>query len=616
MLIGKELIKSQLDNIPSLPGIYRMLDKEKRVIYIGKAKNLYKRLSQYTLELSTKNEKMISLTYNVDYNITDSESSALLLEAKLIKKFKPKFNILLKDDKSFPFIKLREDHKYPQLLKYRGNDLSKGSFFGPFTSVKQVEITLTELQKIFKLRSCNDNYFNSRTRPCLQYEIKRCYAPCVGKISQEDYDQLVLQVKDFLVGKNKELQKNLSKQMEELSLDMKFEQAAEIRDRIKALSHIQLKSGISAKNINNLDVIAITTINGVFAIELNLYRVGQNCGSTSYFPDHIKDENIGAVLESFLLQFYQNKAPAENIIISHHVNNLNLIIAALKKLHNKNVKISVPQKGEKYLLMEHSKRNVTINLNRYLQQSAKNITALEQVKELFNLTEIPERIEVYDNSHIQGSFAVGAMIVTGKNGFEKKEYRLFNIKGQNKSTKDCPTLETKKHGGDDYAMLSEVLSRRFTRLKKEPEKTPDLIIIDGGKGHLSTAIKIMQEFQLDLPIICIAKGVDRNAGKEQFHRLGQKPFTLDKDLPVMKYLQIIRDEVHNFVIKSHRRKRSNAIKISSLDGIPNIGEKRKKALLNYFGSFQVIKEASALEIAKVEGISKALAKEIYQNLHM
>ncbi|NRB10210.1 MAG: excinuclease ABC subunit C, partial [Rickettsiaceae bacterium] len=350
ILTGKKLVKSQLDNTPKLPGIYRMLDQEKRVIYIGKAKNLYKRLSQYTLELSTKNEMMISLTHNIDYNITDSEPSALLLEAKLIKKFKPKFNILLKDDKSFPFIKLREDHQYPQLLKYRGSDLSKGSFFGPFTSAKQVEITLTELQKIFKLRSCSDNYFNSRTRPCLQYEIKRCYAPCVNKISKEDYQQLALQVKDFLTGKNKELQKNLSEQMEKLSLETKFEQAAEIRDRIKALSHIQLKSGIAAKNINNLDVIAINQLNGLFIIELSLYRVGQNCGSTSYFPDHIKEENINTVLESFLLQFYQNKIPAESIIISHSIQNLNLIIEALKKLHNKNVKISVPKKGYKYLL--------------------------------------------------------------------------------------------------------------------------------------------------------------------------------------------------------------------------------------------------------------------------
>ena len=602
---GKELIKSHLANIPELPGIYRMLGADKNILYIGKAKNLKNRLSQYTLELTGKNKTMISLVYYLEYNVTESESAALLLEGQLIKKFKPKFNILLKDDKSFPYIKLRLDHDYPQLLKYRGKNLSNGKFFGPFASSGHVDTTLVELQKIFRLRSCTDNYFENRKRPCLQYQINRCYAPCVGKISKKEYDDLVLEVKAFLAGRNKKLQKVLAHKMEKLSNEMRFEKAAIIRDRIKAISYVQLKSD-STGHLENADVIALASHNGEFCIQLFIYRSYQPCGNQAYFPAHTGPEASPAdVLGSFIMQLYQNKTPPSLILISHELEDKDIYTTALGKLHGNNTKISAPKLGIKNKIMQNALRNAELALQKHLKISAKNSTALIEVQKLFSLNETPKRIEIYDNSHIQGTFPVGAMVVAGADGFEKKEYRLFNIK----------EIDAFAHGGDDYAMLREVLTRRLKRLKSEPFRTPDLMIIDGGKGHMKIVSEVMGKLKIDLPFVCMSKGVDRNSGREQFHRPGQDVFTLDKNLGVMKYLQILRDEVHNFAIKSHRNKRSNAIKTSSLDYIPGIGESRKKNLLNYFGSFKVISDATVTELAKVDGISKELAKSIYEALH-
>lgn len=604
ILSGRELIKSRLEEMPSQPGVYRMLDIDKKIIYIGKAKNLKNRLKQYTGDLEGKNLTMISLVYYLEYSVTDSESSALLLEGQLIKKFKPQFNILLKDDKSFPYIKLRLDHDFPQLIKYRGRDLKNGKFFGPFASVKQVEVTLLELQKIFKLRSCSDPYFSSRKRPCLQYQINRCSAPCTGKISKKDYDELVEQVKTFLSGKNKSLQNLLAQKMQSLSEELNFEEAAKIRDRIKALSYIQLKAETTGF-IKDTDLIAITELNGEYCVQLYIYRAGQPCGNHPYFPQHTQGQNISEILEAFIMQLYQDKIPAENIILSCSINDPNLFAKALKELHGINIKIEVSKKsGPNANLMQIALENARIALEQHLKNSAKNRYVLEEVQKLFNLPSLPSRIEVYDNSHIQGSFAIGAMVVAGSEGFDKKEYRLFTIKEQLQNI----------GSGDDYAMLREVLTRRLTRLRNEPYRLPDLMIIDGGTGHMNIVEQVLEKFSLSIPFVCMSKGVDRNSGREQFHRPNQEVFTLDKNLPVMKYLQILRDEAHNFAIKNHRKKRSKAIKISSLDNIPGIGEMRKKALLSYFGSFAAVSDATVDELTKVEGINKELAQIVYEAL--
>lgn len=600
---GREIIKSQLDNTPELPGVYRMLDSGNSIIYIGKAKNLKNRLSQYTLEQEGKNKIMISLVHSVEYSITESESAALLLEGQLIKKHKPKFNILLKDDKSFPYIKLRLDHKYPQLLKYRGKNLSNGKFFGPFASAGHVDTTLLEIQKIFRLRSCSDSYFENRDRPCMQYQIKRCSAPCVGKISKEEYDETVSEVKAFLSGKNKILQKMLSTKMETFSKSLQYEKAAEIRDRIKAISYVQLKSD-SAEKIEDSDIIALASKNGEFCIQLFIYRSHQPCGNQAYFPAHTYDATPNEVIENFIMQLYQNKQPPKELIISHDISDKNTYESALKQLHKKPIKITYPKLGVKKKIVDNAIHNAEISLEKHLKISAKNIAALNEVQRLFDLAGPPKRIEVYDNSHIQGAFAVGAMIVAGVDGFDKKEYRLFNIKDEQKSA----------FGGDDYAMLREVLTRRLKRLKSETYRTPDLMIIDGGKGHMKIVCEVMNNLNIHIPFVCMSKGIQRNSGKEQFHRPGHKTFTLDRNLGVMKYLQILRDEVHNFAIKSHRNKRTTAIRISSLDHIPGIGKARKKALLNYFGSFKSIADATVDELNKVDGISKELAKSIYELL--
>ncbi len=602
---GKSIIKSYLINAPELPGVYRMLDADGNILYIGKAKNLKNRLSQYTLELSGKNRIMVSLVRSVECSVTESESSALLLEGQLIKKFKPKFNILLKDDKSFPYIKLRLDHEYPQLLKYRGKNLVDGKFFGPFASARHVDTTLREIQKIFKLRSCSDSYFANRTRACLQYQINRCSAPCVGKISKEDYDDLVGQVGAFLSGKNQQLQASLSEKMEVFSGSMEFEKAAEIRDRIKAISYVQMKSEF-VQNLKDADIIAVSRHNGEFCVQLFMYRSHQPCGNQAYFPAHTNaEESEGEVLASFIIQLYQNKISPAEILLSHELEDSDVFESALKELHNIKVKISTPKLGPKAKLMDNAIHNAELSLQQHLRVSAKNNAALKEVQKLFELDDIPKRIEVYDNSHIQGAFPVGAMIVAGEEGFDKKEYRLFNIKESG----------APGYGGDDYAMMREVLTRRLKRLKSEPHRRPDLMIIDGGKGHMGVVMQVMESLNVHVPFVCMSKGLERNSGREQFHRLNKDVFTLDKNLPLMKYLQILRDEVHNFAIKSHRAKRSNAITVSSLDNIPGVGESRKKALLNYFGSFAAISDATITELSKVDGVSKNMARSIYEYLN-
>ncbi|MFV9930022.1 MAG: excinuclease ABC subunit UvrC [Rickettsia endosymbiont of Haemaphysalis japonica] len=632
-ITGRELIKSKLIDAPERSGVYRIFDVNKQVIYVGKAKNLKKRLTNYIKSnLDNKTLRMIANTCFLEYSITNSEVEALLLEAQLIKKFQPKFNILLKDYKSFPFIKLRLDHDFPQLLKYRGKTLSDGKFFGPFASSAEVNTTLTELQKIFKLRSCTDNYFNARTRPCLQYEIKRCYAPCVGKINKEDYRDLVTQVKDFLQGRTKELQENLSRKMEERSSQMRFEEAAEIRDRIKALSYVQLKAGVSDV-VKDADIIAIVEKNGHYCVEVFLYRAGQACGNIPYFPTSTENSTKEEVLEYFLLQFYQKQHVPAAIIINHEINDKENVIEAIKKINNiLQLNITVPNKGGKAKLVQNAETNALFSLEQYLKKFAKNQEIMFEIKELFGLSDIPERIEIYDNSHIQGKFAVGVMVVAGTVGFDKKEYRIFNVHAPSlvchsrESGAPKRLMDSRFRGngikncgddikGDDYEMLRQVLTRRLTRLRQEPHKLPSLMIIDGGKGHLGVVKEVMDKFEMNIPFVCMSKGVDRNAGFEQFYVIGKEVFTLDKNLPVMKYLQILRDEAHNFAIKNHRLGRSRAIKISSLDDIEGVGETRKKALLHYFGSYKAVCDATIDELAKVNGINKLLAEMIFNVLH-
>lgn len=601
-LRGKDLVRKYSAEAPELPGTYRFLDKEKQILYIGKAKSLRKRLAQYALELTPKNSVMLSLARHIEFNITNSESEALLLEAQLIKRFKPKYNIALKNDSSFPYIKLRIDHDYPQLIKFRGKNLVNGKFFGPFASVMHVDLALKEMQKIFKLRSCSDSFFASRTRPCLQYQINRCSGPCVGKISHQDYIDTVAEAKAFLSGKNSDLQKQLAEKMQLLSEQMKFEEAAEIRDKIKAISYVQLRSQ-KTHGVQDADLIGVVEKNGIFCVELFLYRDGTACGNQAYFPTNTsKNSSIEEVLGGFLMQLYQTKTPASHLLLSHDLEDKELYVKALSDLHNKKISISVPKQGSKQLLIQNALDNAEIALQNYLKNSAKNLAALEEIAQIFNLNDIPTRIEIYDNSHIQGAHAVGAMVVATQEGFDKKEYRIFNIKNQ---------YEKPGFGGDDYAMLREVMQRRLKRVKAEPHRRPDLMIVDGGKGHLSTVEKVMEEMSISLPFVCMAKGRERNSGHEDFYMPGKPPFTLSNDLPVMRYLQILRDEVHNFAIKNHRSRRSKSITQSSIDDIPAIGQKRKLALLHYFGSQAAIADASISELSNVEGISQATAKRIY-----
>jgi excinuclease ABC subunit C len=601
---GKIFLHAILPDVPDLPGVYRFLDSSGLILYIGKAKNLKNRLSQYAQELTGKNKIMLQLACNVEYSITDSEAAALLLEGQLIKKFKPRFNILLKDDKSFPYIKLRTDHDYPQLVKFRGKNLSDGKFFGPFASAAVVDTTLLEIQKIFKLRSCSDSYFAARTRPCLQYQIKRCSGPCAGKVTQQEYAELVTEAKAFLSGKNHLLQQSLLEKMTKFSDELNFEKAAEIRDKLKAINYVQMKAQ-SSHVLGNADVIALADKHGEFCVQVFLYRESQPCGNQAYFPENTSiDSSAQDVLSNFLLQFYQNKPPGQELILSHDLPDKDLYVELFKEIHNLDVKIITSYNKAVGELVENATHNAQLALERHLKTAVKNNAMLQEIQYLFGLPDMPRRIEIYDNSHIQGAFPVGAMVVAGANGFEKKEYRLFNF-----------TELNAEYSGDDYAMLAHVMRRRLRRVKSEPHLTPDLMIIDGGIGHMGVVQKVMQESQVSVPFVCMSKGVERNSGREYFHQIHKDSFTLDKNLPVMKYLQILRDEVHKFAITAHRKKRSAAIYVSSLDEIAGIGESRKKALLSHFGSFAAVRDASVKELAKVHGISPKLAKQIYEQLH-
>lgn len=608
------VIKQTLSSLPLCSGIYQMISREGDVLYIGKAKNLQKRVAYYTKPgLPERLRLMSSLTYRLEHVITKSETEALLLEARLIKKHQPKFNILLKDDKSFPYIRFRDDHDFPQILKYRGKTPPAGRFFGPFSSTEDVDTTLKELQKIFKLRPCSDNYFDSRTRPCLQYQINRCSAPCVGKISKEDYAKLAKQGMNFLSGKTKELQEELAKEMEAHSTAMNYEKAAEVRDRIKALSYVQLKFGKVQDILRDADVIRLEASHGAYVILVSLYRSGQYYGSKPYFPVHTEGASESEVMEAFILQFYLDKLCPDELILSHEVTDKEEVESALSAFgldsgggegkSRKVVKITIPTRGAKLQLLESFEHPAKLALENHLKSHIKKKNILQALQTLFELPNPLERIEIYDNSHISGQHAVGAMVVAGTDGFLPKEYRCYNV------------LSTSLTGGDDYDMLRQVLTRRLEKISKNPGSAPSLMIIDGGRGHMSTVLAVMAKANMVIPFVCMSKGEDRNAGREQFHMPDREVFTMPHGDKVMHYLQVLRDEAHNYAIRKHRMKRLKSMRTSSLDEIEGVGARRKKDLLQQFGSVGHIKNASEEELAAVTSIGKSTARKIFAALH-
>ena len=600
---GKELIRKKIPLVSNSPGVYRMLDKKNQVLYVGKAKNLPNRLKSYAVDKnqSIRTERMLALTQNLEIITTNSEAEALLLEANLIKKFKPKFNVLLRDDKSFPYIFIEKDCDWPQLSKHRGKKNKNGYYFGPFASVGSANWTIKILQKVFLLRVCNDSVFKNRDRPCILHQIKRCSAPCVNYLSKAEYSKLVSDAVAFLSGKSKSIQKKLSLEMEKSSEKMDYEKAAIHRDRIKALTQIQSSHHISSTNLDNADVISVSQEAGKSCIQVFFYRSKQNWGNQSYFPSHDQSHTAEEVLTSFITQFYENKNVPAEILLNKKINDLNLIKSALEKKEEKFISIKIAKKGNALKLSKMAEKNAKEALTRKIFESETNIKLLDQVADKFKLNISPRTIEVYDNSHIQGSNSVGALITFGSEGFIKKQYRKFNIK--NKELKS----------GDDYGMLKEVFERRFSKIIKNKKQTdviiPDLVVIDGGKGQYSVGRKILDEYGFhDIPIIAIAKGKNRNKGDETFiHK--NKSIKLNKREPLLFFLQRLRDEAHRFAVSSHRMKRKKSLTKSLLDQINGIGRTRKRALLNYFGSAKAVESASFDDLKEVEGIKTFCSKK-------
>lgn len=612
---GAAIICSYLPTLPAhAPGVYRMLDEFGQVLYVGKARNLVNRVTSYsrTKGHSSRIARMIAQTRSMEFVITRTETEALLLEANLIKKFAPPFNVLLRDDKSYAYLLIRKDHDYPRLVKHRGSKKIKGDYFGPFASAAAVNRTLNILQKAFLLRNCTDSEFEVRSRPCLQYQIKRCSAPCVKLASRNEYGQLVTQTRDFLTGKSEAIRTELASQMEAAAEELAFEKAAGLRDRIRALS--ELRASQSADGLGELDadIFALIRKDGRSCVEVFFFRSGQNWGNQAYFPRHDKEEDSGVLLESFIGQFYDNKPCPQEILVSHKLPEQELLASALSEKFARKIKLYTPQRGGKYDLVKLAKRNASEALARSLANSTAQKRLRGQLQEKFDLSKSPDRIEVYDNSHIQGAHAVGAMIVAGEEGFEPKEYRLFNMKDEQ--------LEP----GDDYAMMREMLRRRLTRLKTDLaalsgevtrlKNWPDLLLIDGGRGQLSAVLEVVSELEMqDLPlqIIAVAKGEERNAGREEFYFEGRAPIGLAENDELLYYLQRLRDEAHRFAITRHRAKRSRQLSENPLDSIEGVGKARKKALLHHFGSARAVSRARRGDIEKVPGISRQLAARIF-----
>jgi excinuclease ABC subunit C len=608
---GAEVIQAYLKTLDSSPGVYRMLDEQSRVLYVGKARNLRARVSNYARPTghSGRIATMIAQTTTMMFLTTKTETEALLLEQNLIKQLKPKYNVLLRDDKSFPNILVSKNHAYPMISKHRGAKKAKGAYYGPFASAGAVNRTLNQLQRAFQLRDCSDSSFDVRTRPCLQHQIKRCSAPCVGKISEVDYAETVRDAERFLAGKSTELQEKLAGQMAQASEEMKFERAAALRDRIKALTQVQTAQGINPRGVSEADVIALHMEGGQACVQVFFIRANQNWGNKDYYPRLAADVDEPEVLEAFMGQFYDTKDPPRQILLSHGLLNEDLMADALAQKLGRKVELIVPQRGEKAEIMDGAVRNARESLARKMAETQAQSKLLKGLAEAFGLEKAPQRIEVYDNSHIQGAHAVGGMIVAGPEGFIKNAYRKFNIKGDDLTP------------GDDFGMMKEVMTRRFKRLiKEDPDREkgdwPDLLLIDGGAGQVSAVREIMESYGVgDIPMVGVAKGVDRDAGKEEFYRTGQRPFALRHNDPVLYFIQRMRDEVHRFAIGTHRAKRSKAIGTTPLDDVPGVGAGRKRALLAHFGSAKAVGRANLVDLKAVDGISAALAQVIYDYFH-
>jgi excinuclease ABC subunit C len=611
-LKGPARIEAYLKTLPDAPGVYRMLNDKGDVLYVGKAKSLKKRVTSYARGAvhSDRLTRMIADTAEMIFVTTASEIEALLLESNLIKRLRPRYNVSYRDDKSFPNILLRQDHPFPQLLKHRGAKSTKGIYFGPFASAGAVNRTLNTLQRAFLLRSCSDSVFESRTRPCLLFQIKRCSAPCVGRIDEAGYGELVREAEEFLNGKSRTVQDELARQMNTASDQLDFEAAARFRDRIRAMSHIQSQQGINPTTFTEADVFAAHQQGGDTCIQVFFFRAGQNWGNRPYFPRHPRELSCAEVLESFVAQFYDERPAPKAIYISEEIANRELIEEALAIRAGHKVEIAVPQRGEKREIVEMALQNAREQLARRMAENSAQRELLEGVCEVFGMDAPPKRIEVYDNSHIQGTNALGGMVVAGPDGFEKGEYRKFNIKSQDLTP------------GDDYGMMREVLTRRFSRLVKEAgedeakAKWPDLALIDGGPGQLAVARAVLEDLGVeDVLLVGISKGPDRDAGREHFYMAGREPFRLDPKSPVLYYLQRLRDEAHRFAIGSHRKKRSKAIGANPLDEIAGVGAGRKRALLQHFGSAKAVSAASLADLESVSGVSKTLAKKVYDFFH-
>ncbi|MDC3233131.1 excinuclease ABC subunit UvrC [Pelagibacteraceae bacterium] len=605
--LGKKVIKDKIPLLPKNPGVYRMLSAKKEILYIGKAKNIPNRLKSYVSDsnLAIRTERMLSLTKYLEITTTTNESEALLLEANLIKKHKPRFNILLRDDKSFPYIFIGHKDKWPQLTKLRGKKNRDGYYFGPFASIGSANWTIKILQKIFMLRVCDDTVFKNRERPCILYQIKRCSAPCVENIAEKDYKKTVDDAVDFISGKSRRIQKKLSKEMEVASKDLDYEKAAIARDRIKALTQIQSSQKINQTNLNEADVISIYKDSGKTCIQVFFFRSKQNWGNQAFFPKHDPDEKLENILSSFISQFYENKTIPELIITNFQIYEKNLLEKAFSGKENKNVIIKLAKSKEEVSLSNLAEKNAKQALTQKLYDTQSNTNLIEQLASKFHLHNNTDLIEVYDNSHIQGTDCVGALITFGNEGFEKKRYRKFNIKNENVK-------------GDDYGMLKEVLFRRFSKAVKEKTgalSLPDLVMVDGGKGQYSVSREVLNELGLhEMPIIAIAKGKNRNAGDEtMFYK--DRIFKFKKNDPLLFFIQRLRDEAHRFAISSHRAKRKGGLSKSLLDQITGIGKQRKRALLNHFGSARSVESASFEELKAVEGVEDNIAKKIYNYFH-
>lgn len=615
---GPDIIKAFVRTLPAAPGVYRMLDMTGTVIYVGKARSLKARVTNYTRYEGNplRIQRMISATRSMEFVRTETESEALLLEANLIKRLKPRFNVLLRDDKSFPYILITTDHDAPELTKHRGVRRRKGHYFGPFASVTAVNRTIAALQKAFLLRNCSDSFYQSRTRPCLQFQIKRCAAPCTGEISIPDYRKLAEDARAFLSGKSKSVQTALATEMNEAAEALDFERAAMLRDRLSALALVQSQGDMNAQKVEEADIFAIHQEAGQFLVQVFFFRAHQNWGNHAFRPRADSSLSEAEVLEAFLVQFYENRTPPRLVLLSHEIAEADLLAEALSGRLGAKVTISAPQRGEKRDLVAYAHANARDALGRQLAEGASQKKLLAGVAETFGLKTPPRRIEVYDNSHIQGSNAVGAMIVAGEEGLSKKHYRTFNIKSEELTP------------GDDFGMMREVLTRRFSRLAKEsaPEAEdettgmpdwPDLLLIDGGQGQLSAVRAVFDELELPRqPILVgIAKGEERDAGREKFFMTGQKAFMLPARDPVLYYVQRLRDEAHRFAIGTHRARRKKQMVQNPLDEIEGIGPTRKRALLNHFGSAKAVSRAALADLGAVPGISDAMAQQIYDHFN-